>query len=92
MAAAEQGNAAAQANLGDIYQNGRGVPLDHIEACKWFNLASTQGYRTAADARKSLSAIMTRRQLDEAEARAAEWQRQHQPQPDKLAGGQQPPL
>ena len=31
-AAAEQGDAEAQANLGLMYENGRGVPQDHVTA------------------------------------------------------------
>ena len=40
---AEQGNAAAQYNLGNIYYNGDGVLVDHKEAAKWFRLAAEQG-------------------------------------------------
>jgi TPR repeat protein len=40
---AEQGNAAAQFNLGLIYDNGRGVALNHAEALKWYRLAAVQG-------------------------------------------------
>jgi TPR repeat protein len=40
---AEQGNAAAQFNLGLIYDNGRGVARDHDEALKWYRLAAVQG-------------------------------------------------
>jgi hypothetical protein len=44
---AEQGNAAAQTWLGDIYQNGRGVPQDYAEAVKWYRLSAEQGNSTA---------------------------------------------
>ncbi len=40
---AEQGDAAAQNNLGVISANGRGVPQDDAEAAKWFRLAAEQG-------------------------------------------------
>ena len=33
--AAEQGNAFAQFNLGQIYTQGKGVPQDYAEAVKW---------------------------------------------------------
>ena len=47
----DQGDAAAQFNLGFMYYNGQGVPQDYILAVKWFRLAADQGY---ADAQFSL--------------------------------------
>ena len=41
--AAEQGYAPAQANLGLLYDYGRGVPQDDGEAIKWLRLAAEQG-------------------------------------------------
>jgi TPR repeat protein len=41
--AAAQGNAPAQGNLGHMYANGQGVPLDYAEALKWYRLAAEQG-------------------------------------------------
>ena len=40
--AAEQGDAAAQINLGVMYAEGRGVPQDDAEAVRWFRLAAEQ--------------------------------------------------
>ena len=37
--AAEQGFAAAQLNLGALYQNGDGVPQDYVQAYLWYTLA-----------------------------------------------------
>ena len=45
--AAEQGNAAAQNNLGLMYGLGQGVPQDDAEAVKWYRLAAAQGYAGA---------------------------------------------
>ena len=39
---AEEGNAAAQANLGSLYISGKGVPADDLEAAKWFTKAAFQ--------------------------------------------------
>jgi len=36
---AEQGNAPAQACLGESYSSGQGVPKDYVEAYKWSSLA-----------------------------------------------------
>lgn len=40
---AEQGNSEAQANLGLMYELGRGVNKDFVEAFKWYRLAAEQG-------------------------------------------------
>ena len=44
---AQQGDAAAQSNLGGMYRRGEGVPQDNQEAAKWYRLAADQGYATA---------------------------------------------
>jgi TPR repeat protein len=44
---AEQGNAAAQSNLGVMYRQGNGVTRDYGEAVKWYRKAAEQGYATA---------------------------------------------
>ena len=48
---AEQGNAAAQYNLGVAYYKGKGVTQDYAEAVKWYRKAAEQGY---ADAQNNL--------------------------------------
>ena len=37
--AMEQGEAAAQNNLGFCYEDGRGVPRDYEEAARWYEMA-----------------------------------------------------
>ena len=41
--AAEQGNAAAQFNLGLLYDNGQGVQRDYAKAASWYIKAAEQG-------------------------------------------------
>ena len=41
--AAEQGHSEAQFNLGQMYDQGQGVPQDFGEAAKWFRKAAEQG-------------------------------------------------
>jgi len=43
MAAAKQGEAHAQYNLGVMYDNGNGVPENDAEAVKWYRKAADQG-------------------------------------------------
>ncbi|MCH7916223.1 MAG: sel1 repeat family protein [Deltaproteobacteria bacterium] len=40
---AEQGDAAAQYNLGLMYDEGQGVPQDYAEAVRWYRKAAEQG-------------------------------------------------
>ena len=42
--AAEQGQWQAQSNLGEMYENGRGVPQDYVQAVAWYRKAAEQGY------------------------------------------------
>ena len=44
---AEQGDVAAQFDLGDRYFNGEGVPQDNGEALRWYRLAADQGLASA---------------------------------------------
>ncbi len=44
---AERGDARAQALLGFMYANGRGVPQNHVVAARWYELAAEQGNATA---------------------------------------------
>ena len=46
-ARAEQGNAAAQFNLGVMYANGEGVRQDYAQALVWYRKAAEQGYAPA---------------------------------------------
>ena len=45
--AAERGDAAAQHNLGWMYEEGRGVRQDDAEAVRWYRQAADQGQATA---------------------------------------------
>lgn len=69
--AANQGIAAAQYNVGLIYQLGRGVPTNRVEAYKWYNIAAAQGFTKAAAARELLDSELSRKEVLEAERRAA---------------------
>ena len=44
---AEQGDAAAQYNLGVLYEKGRGVPQDYTQARQWWEKAAVQGHAKA---------------------------------------------
>ena len=46
-AMADQGNGNAQFGLGTMYEKGRGVAQDDVEAAKWYRLAANQGHAQA---------------------------------------------
>src|SRR5215468_8296538 len=70
---AEQGDATAQYNLGVLYDNGLGVPQDHIRSYMWFDLSATQGRDGAAAFRDLVKRRMTPGQIAEAQKLAREW-------------------
>ena len=49
-ARADRGDAAAQINLGFMYETGAGVPQDEREAVRWYRLAADQGLAEAQSA------------------------------------------
>ena len=53
--AAEQGDAEAQNNLGQMYRNGYGVSKDYSEAVKWFRKSARQGREAAKDNLRALN-------------------------------------
>ncbi len=63
--------------LGLIYQDGRGVPQDYVEAHLWFNLAAAQSSgedrERNVNNRDDLAARMTPEQIADAQRRAREW-------------------
>lgn len=46
-AAAEAGDLAAQNNLGELYESGKGMPQDHVEAFSWYARAAEAGFPPA---------------------------------------------
>jgi TPR repeat protein len=75
--AAEQGYAQAQINLGDLYADGKGVSLDYVTACMWYDLGSTGDPRPAIIRMKNLSCLITPKQRMEAQYRANVWLSAH---------------
>ncbi len=69
--AANQGMAEAQYNIALMYQLGRGVPTNRMEAYKWYLIAAAQAYPKALMARDTLATDLTRLEASEGERRAA---------------------
>ncbi len=71
--AANQGDATAQYNLGEMYMLGRGVPKDYTQAYVWVALAAAQDDKKAAGLRDYLESVMTPAQIAEAQRLVREW-------------------
>jgi TPR repeat protein len=70
--AADQGDAMAQTNLGLMYAKGEGVPENRIRAYVWWSMAKTQGNEKAASNIDILKPQMTKQQIAEGQALAAQ--------------------
>ena len=81
--AAQQGHGKAQFSLGRMYEQGQGVPQDHVQAHKWLSLASAQASDEDlvpyARARDSVAEKMTPEQIAEAQRLAQQWKPTEQP-------------
>jgi len=69
--AANQGFVPAQYNVAVMYALGQGVPLEKVEAQKWFNIAAAEGSRRAVEAREAFASELSREEIAEGERRAA---------------------
>lgn len=74
---AEQGGTLAQVHLGFLYELGQGVPADMVQAYKWYSLAASSGNAIASQKKKAAEAMMTPKEIKEAQAFADEWLAQH---------------
>src|SRR3990172_11424414 len=70
---AGQGDADAQFILGDMYAQGQGVTQDHVQAYKWYEIASQNGARHAPAARDALKSKMSAEDINQAQQLAREW-------------------
>ena len=68
---AEQGNATAQYNLGQMYRRGEGVKQDDAEAVKWYRKAAEQGM---IDAQNKMGEVyLDGRGVKQNDAEAVKW-------------------
>lgn len=70
---AEAGDVKSQSAMGEMYERGRGVPQNFVEAHKWYNLAASRGDDEAEKARDRLAQRMSPDQLAEAQRLASAW-------------------
>ena len=62
----------AQYNLGVMYENGQGVPLDYVRAHMWYNIAASKGVGNAKKNRDIVVKKMTPEQIEKAQKLAQE--------------------
>ena len=74
LADAERGDVEALFELGVSYSTGRGgLPVDLVEAHKWFNLAALSGCTRGQQCRAEIAIEMTAREIAEAQRQARSW-------------------
>ena len=71
---ASVGDPQALYDLGMLYSSGTGgVPIDLVEAHKWFNLAATRGFEEAQACRSEIAMDMEPAQIAQAQKAARAW-------------------
>ncbi len=70
--------------LGMNYSAGAGVPVDLIEAHKWFNIAASRGHADAARLRREVAEQMADGEIGCAQRAARDWLKAH-PLPQVMA-------
>lgn len=70
--AAEQGFAPAQCNLGIMYRDGQGVPINFVKSYAWLSLASAQNQEKFSKLLSIIKPKMTPAQIAKAKKLAGE--------------------
>jgi TPR repeat protein len=70
---------------GMIHSAGAGVPVDLIEAHKWFNIAVMQGHPEAARLRREIAEQMSDSEIGRAQRAARDWLKSHPQRPAPTA-------
>ena len=76
--AAEPADAIGCFERGMIYSAGAGVPVDLIEAHKWFNIAAMRGHGDGARLRREIAEQMSDSEIGRAQRAARDWLKGHQ--------------
>ena len=63
--------------LGMMHSSGAGVPVDLVQAHKWFNIAAARGHREAAQLRREIAEQMSDGEIGEAQRYARSWLQTH---------------
>jgi uncharacterized protein len=80
----EPGDAASCYDYGMIHSAGAGVPVDLVEAHKWFNIAAMCGHPDGARLRREIAEQMSDGEIGRAQRAARDWLKQHPRKPAPL--------
>ena len=83
--AAEPADAEGCFGRGMIYSAGAGVPVDLIEAHKWFNIAAMRGHGDGARLRREIAELMSDSEIGRAQRAARDWLKAHPLEPAPIA-------
>lgn len=67
------GNPVALFNLGEMLESGEGTAADPVKAHLYFNLANERGHPSAGAALETITAEMSKEQIEEAQTLARDW-------------------
>lgn len=68
-------------DLGMIHSAGAGVPVDLIQAHKWFNIAASRGHNDAERLRREIAELMSDSEIGCAQRAARDWLKAHPQMP-----------
>jgi TPR repeat protein len=60
-----------------VFSSGAGVPVDLVEAHKWFNIAAMRGHNDAARLRREIAELMSDPEIGSAQRAARDWLKAH---------------
>jgi TPR repeat protein len=63
--------------LGMVFSSGAGVPIDLVQAHKWFNIAAMRGHKDAAQLRREIAEQMSDSEIGCAQRAARDWLKAH---------------
>ena len=70
--------------LGMSYSSGAGVPVDLVQAHKWFNISALRGHPDGAGLRREIAAQMTDSEIGNAQRAARDWLKTHPQTPTEI--------
>jgi uncharacterized protein len=82
---AEPASAEDCFGLGMVFSAGAGVPVDLVQAHKWFNIAAMRGHKDAAQLRREIAEQMSDSEIGCAQRAARDWLKAHPETPAPVA-------
>ena len=72
-------------SMGMVFSSGAGVPIDLVQAHKWFNIAAMRGHKDAAQLRREIAEQMSDSEIGSAQRAARDWLKAHPQAPASAA-------